>query len=42
MLLAGEYTFIVGSIIIFLSQAWKCNRTLMTNELDHSDNSYAL
>ncbi len=32
MLVPGEYSFIYGSIVIFLSQSWKCWRTMFCGE----------
>lgn len=34
MLTAGEYLFIYGSIVIFLSQLWKCLRTALCGDDD--------
>jgi hypothetical protein len=42
LLTLGEWTFIVGSAIIFLSQTWKCFRTLCVDETNPEDNAFKL
>jgi hypothetical protein len=40
MLYDGEILFIVGSLIIFIPQLWKCVRTAITNEDNNTKNQY--
>jgi hypothetical protein len=42
MLAWGEWIFIIGSAVIFLSQSWKCYRTLCIDDFDDSDHSFKL
>jgi hypothetical protein len=39
LLYQGEILFIVGSLVIFFSQLWKCVRTAVTNEGNNEKNS---
>eukprot|EP01040_Poterioochromonas_malhamensis_P006934 gene6934-7481_t len=41
-IVAGTYTFIVGSLVIFFAQAWKLYRAGITNEHDLTDKSFRL